>query len=286
MGFAINLFTTPRDQLVPLVTRAEELGFEAVWLAEHLIRPGHLESTYPYSETNTGWPETTPLRDPWVVFGHLAAVTERIQLASGVYVLPLRNPFVVARAVGTAHELSAGRVILGVGAGWCREEFEAVGEDFDGRGSRMDEMMTILRELWSGERVAHDGAWYRFGEVVYAPPPSPPVPLVVGGNSRPARRRAAYLGDGWYAPAILELDQLTAARDEIDEMRAEAGRADLPFTYHVRMRGDLDAANAQRYRSAGFHHVAIGTNQLWRGDFELSARLEMLEGLAADLDLV
>ena len=165
MGFSINLFGTAVADMVRLVTRADQLGFEAVWLGEHLVRPARFSSVYPYSPTGTAdevWPEDLPLSDPWVALSHLAAATEQIKLATGVYILPLRNPFVTARAVGTAQAMSGGRVILGIGAGWNREEFEMVGEDFEGRGSRTDEIIAIIRQLWSGESFSHSGGWYDF----------------------------------------------------------------------------------------------------------------------------
>jgi probable F420-dependent oxidoreductase len=288
VGFSINLFGTPLHDMVPLVTRAEELGFEAVWLGEHLIRPAQSPGSYPYSATGSAqevWPEETELNDAWVVLGHLAAVTRRIRLATGVYVLPLRNPFVTARAVATVHALSSGRVMLGIGSGWYREEFETVGEDFDRRGRRMDEIIDILERLWSGETFSHAGEFYQFGEVGFGPAVTPSIPVMVGGDSKLALRRAALLGDGWYSTALGDLNQMAAARDTIEAMRAEAGRASLPFEYYVRIVGDLDAANAQRYRDAGFDHLTLATNRLWRSAEDLDEKIAILEHLASELEV-
>jgi probable F420-dependent oxidoreductase len=288
MDFSINLFGTPVADMVRLVRRADELGFEAVWLGEHLIRPTTFSSAYPYTPTGSAddvWPESLPLSDPWVALSHLAAVTERIRLATGVFILPMRGPFGTARSVGTVQALSGGRAMLGIGTGWNREEFEVVDEDFDNRGPRTDEIIAILRRLWAGERFAHSGDFYQFGEVCFGPALDPPVPIIVGGDSPPALRRAARLGDGWYSTALGDLDEMIDARARMETMRAEAGRADHGFTYYVRLNGSLDADNVARYGDAGFDHLTLPTNKLWRGARDVDAKLETLDQLAADLGL-
>ena len=120
--------------------------------------------------------------------------------------------------------------MLGIGAGWYREEFEAVGEDFDERGRRMDEIIDILLRLWSGETFSHAGDFYEFGEVCFGPAVSPPIPVVVGGDSPPALRRAARVGDAWYSTGIGDLGAMIAARDRIESLRAEAGRGRVRST--------------------------------------------------------
>ena len=271
-----------------LVPRADDLGFEAVWLGEHLIRPARFESAYPYSPTGSAqevWPAETPLSDPWVALGHLAAMTSQIHLATGVYVLPMRNPFVTARAVATLHAVSAGRAIVGAGAGWNREEFEIIGESFEDRGARMDEIIGILRRLWSGEAFSHAGAFYRFDEVRLGPAQDPPIPIVMGGHSPPALRRAGYLGDGWYSTATGTLAEMVEFRQRIEQARVGGGRAAQPFDYYIRMNGDLDARNADRYRDEGFEHLTLPTNRLWRGAASVDDKLATLDRLADDLQM-
>ena len=288
MRFSINLFGTPTEHMVRLVPRADELGFEAVWLGEHLVRPAQFESSYPYSPTGSAqevWPAETPLSDPWVALGHLAAMTGQIRLATGVYVLPLRNPFVTARAVATLHAVSDGRAICGIGAGWNREEFDIVGEDFEARGARMDEIIGILRRLWSGEPFSHSGHFYSFAEVRFGPAPDPPIPIVMGGHSPPALRRAGQLGDGWYSTATGTLAEMVGFRRQIEAARASAGRASDDFDYFIRMNGDLDARNAGRYRDEGFEHLTLPTNRLWRGAAGLDDKLDILDRVADDLEM-
>ncbi|MBM3347023.1 MAG: LLM class flavin-dependent oxidoreductase, partial [Betaproteobacteria bacterium] len=154
MKISVRIFGFPLDSYAPIARAAEALGFEALWIPEHLVAPLKFEANYPYR--STGRPSflpDTPFADPWVMLGHLAAMTRRIKLGVGVFVLPLRNPFVAAKAAGTAQALSNGRILMGVGIGWMREEFDTVGEKFERRGARTDEMLAVMKKLWSGQPV-------------------------------------------------------------------------------------------------------------------------------------
>ena len=212
-----------------IAAAAEAAGFDGIALSDHVIHPQTIESRYPY--TPDGKPiysEDEHWPDPWVAIGAMSAVTERIEFLTNVYVLPSRNPFVVAKAVGTAAFLSGGRVRLGVGAGWMKEEFDALGQAFSGRGRRMDEMIDVLRLLWTGEVVEHHGTDIDFAPLHLSPGPADPVPIYVGGHSDVAMRRAATRGDGWigvyYTP-----DELAVHCETLRRCREEAGTADRPF---------------------------------------------------------
>jgi probable F420-dependent oxidoreductase len=160
--------------------------------------------------------------------GALAAVTQRIIFSTHVYVLPARNPFVVAKAVGTAAHLSGGRVLLGVGAGWMREEFVQLEQPFERRGARMEEQIAVLRTLWRGGMVEHHGEFYDFDRLEMSPAPPAPVPILVGGHSETALRRAARIGDGWMG-VYYGLDELKAIVERLQGYRHEYGAADRPF---------------------------------------------------------
>ena len=148
LRFSLTAFGFHPHEYVPVAQAAEREGFEAIWLGDHLISPVGYGSDYPYSPTGgPGHAVDTPMLDVWVNAAHIAAHTTTLRIGSGVLVLPLRNPFVTARAVASAQLLSGGRILLGVGTGGLREEFEAVGEEFDGRGRRTDETIGILRRL-------------------------------------------------------------------------------------------------------------------------------------------
>jgi len=227
--FCQSLLYAPPDDWVELTRLAEEVGFDQVALSDHVFYPDNLASAYPY--TDTGEPlytPDTPWPDVWVMMGAMAAVTQRIRFATHVYVLPARNPFVVAKAAGTAAHLSGGRVVLGVGAGWMREEFDALEQPFARRGARMDEQIQVLRALWRGGMVEHHGEFYDFDRVEMAPVPPEPVPILIGGHSDVALRRAARLGDGWMG-VYYGLDELATYVDRLHALRREYGTDDRPF---------------------------------------------------------
>ena len=198
MRFCQSLMYADPSQWRDLAPVAEAAGFDQISLSDHVFYPDKLDSAYPYTPSgrpmfapDTQWP------DVWVTTGALAAVTERIRFSTHVYVLPVRNPFVVAKAVGTAAWLSDDRVLLGVGAGWMREEFTQLEQPFERRGARMEEQIEVLRTLWRGGMVEHHGEFYDFDRLEMAPVPRRPVPVLIGGHSDIALRRAARIGDGW-----------------------------------------------------------------------------------------
>lgn len=234
MKFGLSLFGLSPRYYPEIAQAAEANGFESVWIPEHLVLPAIMPPTYPY--TDTGYPPidpSTPMFDPWVVLSLIAQATTSIRLATNVYVLPLRHPLVTARAVVTLDRVSAGRVTLGVGAGWLQEEFEIMGQDFHNRGVRMDEIMGLLRRVWDRDEdvIEHHGAHYDFAPFRFQPKPvqKPGIPIEVGGASKAARRRAGFLGDGWIAIGPQDPASLSRQISEIAGHRSAAGRGDLPF---------------------------------------------------------
>jgi probable F420-dependent oxidoreductase len=222
------MYSSPDDWL-ELTRVAEAAGFDQVSLSDHVFYPDKLDSSYPYSQTGAPiFPPETPWPDVWVMTGALAAVTERITFSTHVYVLPARNPFVVAKAVGTAAHLSGGRVLLGVGAGWMREEFVQLEQPFERRGARMEEQIEVLRTLWRGGMVEHHGQFYDFDHVAMAPSPPAPVPILIGGHSEVALRRAARIGDGWMG-VYYGLDELLDMVERLQGYRREYDTVSRPF---------------------------------------------------------
>ncbi|MFY1638068.1 TIGR03619 family F420-dependent LLM class oxidoreductase [Solwaraspora sp. WMMB335] len=256
MRFDVQLFGLPATEYTQLACHAERLGFDTVWLADHVVTPARYARIYPYRRSgDPGIRPSTPLVDVLVTLGHLAARTSRIRLGTGVLIAPLRDPFLIARAWASLQQLSAGRAVLGVGVGWMAEEFAALGVDFTTRGARTDELLRVLDLLWSGQPVAHHGRFFAFPTVHFGPPPHPPVPVVVGGHSPAALRRAARHGSGWFGP---DVDLATSARlcRQIDELRERSG-AGGPFTHHVRLAGEISVAAAEAYRDAGLEHLVV-----------------------------
>lgn len=230
MEFWLNLgFIREVEQLPALARSAEELGFDGVCVPHRFAMPNHIETAYPYTpDGKMFWPKDMPFPEPWVALGAMAATTERIRLASNIYLMGLQDPFTAARLVATASVLSEGRVVCGVSAGWLEEEFELAGVDFRTRGKRLDELIQVVRKLWTGKPVSHEGDFFSFPEVVLAPAPRESIPIWCGGGSRPAMRRAAELGQGWlglwYTP-----EQAEQAMRQLNELREASGRSAEPF---------------------------------------------------------
>jgi probable F420-dependent oxidoreductase len=222
-----SAFLETRD--LPIVARLlDEAGFDGMTASDHIIYPRKLSSPYPNGDDHPPWPPQTAWPDSWVVIGAMAAVTTRLRFSNAVYIAAARPLVEVAKQVATAAELSGGRVSLAVGVGWMREEFDLLGQNFDDRGPRTDEMIAALRALWSGGWVSFDGDYYQVPEMMLEPHPPGPVPILCGGESNVALRRAARLCDGWVGTAY----SYEAAADIVARLQAyrrEFGRADEPF---------------------------------------------------------
>lgn len=283
MKFSIQLFGLQSEEYLPLVMRAEELGFECVWLADHVVTPLEFAKKYPYAESgDPGYRPETPLTDVAVTLGYLAARTTRIRLGTGVFVLPLRNPFHVARSFAALQNLSGGRVVLGIATGWMAEEFRAIGVEFADRGARTDEMLDVLALLWSGEPVQFHGRYFDFDLLHFAGAPTVPIPLVFGGHAAPALRRAARRGSGWFGPNI-DLDASLALTRRIDELRLRYGRDGEPFTHYVRLYGPATPAEVERYAAVGYEHLVLSPFNRLPRTATLADRLGALDAARAAL---
>jgi probable F420-dependent oxidoreductase len=258
--FGLSLVGLRPRWFVAVAQHAEALGFESVWFGEHLVLPAELPGTYPYSADGFA-PLTpdTPVYDAWVMLAGIATATTTLRLGTNVYVLPLRHPLVTARAVITLDRLSGGRVTLGAGIGWLQDEFEAAGIPFSERGSRMDEIVPLLRRLWSeADPITHEGRHFRFGPVHFRPKAiqRPCIPIELGGTSPAALRRAALMGDGWMELGSTDLDELAERIGGLTTARADAGRAELPFEVTVGFGRDAD--ELARLRGLGVTRVITG----------------------------
>lgn len=206
-----------------LARSAEAAGFDSVWTVDHVVVPHGYRSTYPYDPSGrlpSG--EDAPYPDPLVWLAYVARETRTVRLATGILVLPQRNPLVLAKQLATLDVLSAGRVTLGVGIGWLEEEYRALGASFEGRGERLEEYVAAMRALWAESRATFDGRDVAFRDSVLRPQPlRGSVPVVIGGHSRVAARRAGRVGDGFFPFGVPggELPGLVAA------MREAADRA-------------------------------------------------------------
>jgi probable F420-dependent oxidoreductase len=194
------------DGIRRVAEAAEELGFDSVWTTEHIIVGP--EAVDPYGR----------VYDPLVTLGWIAGWTQRIGLGTSIVLVPLHNPMHLAKEVATLQELSGGRVTLGVGMGWHKDEYDFMGIEFAGRGRRADEEIRIMRALWSGER-SFEGEHWSFHDATFEPRPSPPPEIWVGGSSARAIRRARELGDAWHPSRGSDANHVRRVKSEHPDLR-------------------------------------------------------------------
>ena len=255
MEFIASLAFQDPTHACAVAQAADECGWHGLMVSDHVVHPEKIESPYPYTKDGAPrWEAPAPWPDPWVAIGAMSAVTERIRFYTGIYVLPLRNPFVVAKAIGTAAVMSGGRVVLGVGVGWMREEFELLEQSFRQRGRRMDEMIEVMRKLWAGGMVEHHGEFYDFDRLQMSPAPVQPISILAGGLSEPALRRVGRLADGWISD-IHTSDELRQIVDRIRGFRAEYGRPDAPLRIVAACSDAFDVDGFRRLEDVGVTHV-------------------------------
>ena len=198
----VNIGVQSADQVVQTAQFVESLGYESVWTFEHVVVPVNYESKYPYNKSgNMGAPPETNFVDPLIALAAVAASTTTLRLATGVNILSQVNPIYMAKQAASLDFMSNGRFMLGVGIGWLREEFEALGVPFEHRGARFDDYVAGMRKIWSGEVVEHESdfiSWKGFKS--YPLPIQNPFPVVMGGVKGKIFKRTAQLGNGWFAP--------------------------------------------------------------------------------------
>jgi probable F420-dependent oxidoreductase len=256
MRYWVNAVLLEVEQLTEVARHAELLGFEGITLADHLVFPEHFESAYPYSaDGNVAWPVDAPWPECWVSIAAMAQVTQRLRFTTSILVAPLRDVFSLAKSVGTAAGFGSGRVSCGLGAGWLREEFETVGQDFATRGARMDEMLEVLRMLWTGEVVEYHGEHIDFGPLRMRPAAGE-VPILVGGNTAPALRRAAR-SDGWIGNYTNSGD-VGRMLSELADNRERNGRTDSAFEILLTARPGV-ASDAAALEDLGVDGLIIPT---------------------------
>ena len=256
MKFGIHLGTVNPRLWVVVAEEADRLGFESVWVPEHLVVPFGSSGSPHSGSDHPPIPPDVPTFDALAFLCHLAGRTRQIRLGTHVYNIGLRHPFITARAATTVDVLSGGRLELGIGASWLRAEWEAVGLDFDRRGARVDEVIEVCRRLWSEDKVEHHGEFFNFGPVAFAPKPvqRPGVPLQIGGDGPAAFRRVATVGAGWM-PMNHKLDDLRGALARIGEMARRSGRTspiEVTVMGEVNGPGDLD-----RHAAAGVTRLIV-----------------------------
>lgn len=277
MKFGIALGGLNAHFHVEATDEAERLGYESVWLPEHLVLPVRMSQSPHPGEEHPPIPPTTPVFDAFAYLGFLAGRTEHVRLGTHVYNLGLRHPFVSARAVQTLDVVSGGRVEFGVGASWLEEEWRAVGLDFASRGRRVDEALDVCKRLWTEPEVAHEGEFFRFDRVAFEPKPvqQPWPPILIGGESAAALRRAARAGDGWIGMGHT-FDTAAAQIERLRDLRRECGREDASF--QICLGGAVESAgDVTRWEDIGATRLIVSP---WRRS------PEAIDGMRRFADLV
>jgi probable F420-dependent oxidoreductase len=253
---AISLGMLNPSLWVQVTEEADRLGFESVWLPEHLVIPVQMGGSPYAGQEHPPIPPQVPVFDAFTYLGFLAGRTSDIRFCTHVYNIGLRHPFISARAVATLDVVSGGRAMFGIGASWLEAEWEAVGLDFHTRGRRVDEALNVCRRLWSEEVIEHHGEFFDFNPVMFEPKPiqRPWPPIHVGGDGPAALRRAAVAGDGWI-PMNHTLEQIPPAVARLAELRDAAGR---DGKVEVTIGGPIAApSDVERYADAGVDRVIV-----------------------------
>jgi probable F420-dependent oxidoreductase len=264
---------------ISLATTAEQIGIESLWTVEHVVVPSGYESAYPYDRSGkmAGGAEEFDLPDPLIWLAYVAAVTQKIKLATGILILPQRNPLVTAKEVASIDALSGGRMILGVGVGWLREEFDALGVPFADRGRRHDDYVEAMRALWRDDKASVHNTYASFDNCISRPrPANRAVPIVVGGHTTKAAQRAARLGDGFF-PGSGSIDELQGLFDVVRSECSATGRdpAEVEFT------ASSGGRTLDEVSSRVDELVAIGVSRVILTPMRADKMTELADGLRA-----
>jgi probable F420-dependent oxidoreductase len=261
MKFGTFITSVNPDRIATHVRAAEDLGFESAWIGEHLIMPTVSKSKYPYSpDGRFPAPLDVPFHDPMLALTYAAALTSKIRLATGIFVVPLRNAIATAKSVASLDVLSRGRVIFGVGVGWWAEEFAKVDASFEDRALRTREYVELMKELWTSDEPVYRGKTIEVEGVRFYPKPvqKPHPPIVVGGTSELAFKRTVRYGDGWYGVAKT-LDESRALIQRLRELERAANRAKpVEITLSLRTGHPITLNEVKRLGEMGVDRALVG----------------------------
>jgi len=250
-------FGTPEGS-IQFAQAAEKAGVDSLWTVEHVIYPSNYDSEYPYDTSGKMMmAPDTDLTDPLIWLTWLAANTSSIRLGTGILILPERNPLVLAKELGTLDSLSGGRVELGIGVGWLKEEFDALGIPWERRGARTDEYVAVMQKLWSGNEVSFDGEFVSFENISSNPKPvHGSVPITIGGHSDAAARRAGRIGNGFF-PGNGDLQHMLNLMNESAEQNGRDPKEIEVNWGDNEIMGSDPIAAAEKLKSQGVTRVIV-----------------------------
>ncbi len=258
MRFSYAESMTDPSFYAPLARAAQDAGYDSMVVPDSICYPEESGSRYPFSpDGSREFLEDKPFLDPFSLIGALGAVTERLRFVTFVLKLPVRSPVLVAKQATSTAVLTGNRLVLGVGSSPWREDYDLLGVPFEHRGRRMDEQIAVIRGLAAGGYFSYHGDLFDLPPVKMAPVPSQPVPILIGGHSDGALRRAARLGDGWLHGGG-DPGHLPGLLARLGEFRRQEGTADRPFEVHVISMDAFSAAGVQRLEEQGVTDVIVG----------------------------
>jgi probable F420-dependent oxidoreductase len=259
MRFGVHLVAAGKmiegEKIARVARRAEELGYDSLWVSDHIIFPAVLRSPYPYSpDGKLPLDPSNPLLEPFTVLSYAAAVTKTVKLGTSVIIVPYRDPLVTAKIVSSLDVLSDGRFIFGVGVGWLDEEFRVLRQNLRDRAAQTREALLAMKACWTQDDPEFHGKFFDFSGIKFAPKPKqkPHPPIWFGGNSMPALKRTVELGTGWHA-VWMTPEEVAEKAAILRDLCSKAGKnfADFPLSINVNHKVPLTVENVKKYEAAG-----------------------------------
>jgi probable F420-dependent oxidoreductase len=284
MKFYVSVAFRETKEAIEIARAADDLGYAGIGIPDHVVNLETLATPYPYTrDGERRWEPFTEWPDPWVLVGAIAQVTTRLKFVTTVYIPAMRDPYAAAKAIGTAAYISDGRVELGIGVGWCEEEFALMGQKFERRGKRTDEMLELFRALWEPGWTEFSGEFYQTPRLEMEPTP-PRIPIYVGGLSEVALRRAAR-NDGWIGD-LISTDRALAGIERVRELRAENGLSMVGFEVLTPLTDAFLPEHYERAEAAGITGVITMPWMFYAGpDASLAEKIDGMKRFRKDLSL-
>jgi probable F420-dependent oxidoreductase len=271
-------------EAIEMAKAADDLGYDGLAIPDHVINLETLATPYPYTKDGKRrWEAFTDWPDPWVLIGAVAQVTTRLKFVTTVYIPGMREPYTAAKSIGTAAYIADGRLELGIGVGWCEEEFTLLGQRFDRRGKRTDEMLELMKELWKPGWTEFDGEFYHTPRLEMQPTP-PRIPIYGGGLSEIALQRAAR-NDGWIGD-LISTDEALVRVERVREIRAEKGLTMDDFTVLTPLTDAFTPEHFERAEAGGINGIVTMPWMFYSGPkASLAEKVDGMKRYRKDLGL-
>jgi probable F420-dependent oxidoreductase len=278
LHYSLGVGTHPTGaDYIRVAQHAETLGYHSIWLGDHIVIPEQIAAPYPYTKDGSvGFARNCPWPDPFVLLAAIGVATKTILLGTSVVIVPYRNPLQVAKAVATVDLVSNGRYQFGVGIGWLKEEFDALGEPFSERAARTREYLQVMKALWSGETATFQGKYFSFPTLHSNPLPvqKPHPPIIFGGESTPALKRIADLGDGWQ-PGPIPVEVFRERLNKLRTLMSERGRNMAELS--ISMIGSVHDLQQDREKITALEELGVKEILLFMGGPSVEATLKEME---------